>query len=295
MSITSGFFNSVNGDRTYNADQMSTYFKGLIGSGVYENVGGALQVVAGSGMTVQVQNGRAVIGETLKWMENDAALDLPINASHVTLNRYTAVVVQLDTANRDATITTIDGVNATTPVKPAIPANTLCLAYIYVAAGVTSITQSAIQDTRANSNVCGWVTGLIDQVDTSTLFNQWSAAYEENIEEMESWEATQKAAFESWLSTLTSQLTVGAYIRQYQKVVEIGANDSKIIPLNMTGYTYETSDIFIVILNGLVATEAYDYLIDTSTTPPEMHVNLVNATDELVDIRVLKSVLGVSS
>ena len=52
MSITSGFFNSVNGDRTYNADQMSTYFKGLIGSGVYENVGGALQVLAGiAGLT----------------------------------------------------------------------------------------------------------------------------------------------------------------------------------------------------------------------------------------------------
>ena len=51
MAVTYGFFNSVlvNGmqDRRYNADQMSTYFKGLISDGVYQNVGGGLQVRAG--------------------------------------------------------------------------------------------------------------------------------------------------------------------------------------------------------------------------------------------------------
>ena len=29
MAITYGFFNSVDGDRKYNAEQMSTYFDGL--------------------------------------------------------------------------------------------------------------------------------------------------------------------------------------------------------------------------------------------------------------------------
>ena len=100
------------------------------------------------------------------------------------------------------------------------------------------------------------------------------------------------AAFNSWFSTLTSQLQVGAYIEEYTKVVEIGASDSKIIPLDMDGYTYSADDIFIISLNGLLAAPDYDYLIDTRSTPARLHVNLVNATDELVDIRVLKSLIG---
>ena len=94
MAITYGFFNSVNGDRTYNADQMSEYFDGLVSDGVYENVGGALQVLAGSGMTVNVQTGRMIINS--KWLNNDAVVPLTITAAHATLNRYTAIVARLD-------------------------------------------------------------------------------------------------------------------------------------------------------------------------------------------------------
>ena len=296
MAITSGFFNSVNGDRTYNADQMSTYFKGLIGQGVFENVGGALQVLAGSGMTVSVQSGRAVLGESLKWIENDAVLNLTVNSAHVTLNRYTAVVIRLDTSTRDITITTKDGANATNPVKPAM-SNTggvyeLCLAYIYVGAGVTAITQSNIQDTRANTSLCGWITGLVDQVDTETLFDQWTAAYNENIAEMESWETTQKAAFESWLSTLTSQLQVGAYIKQYEKDITLTENNSTTIVLDMNGYTYDTNDVIFVYINGLLGDETSNWTLNTNTTPVTVDLNL-SPINEDIQIKVLKSVLGV--
>ena len=70
MSITFGFFNSSNGDRKYNADQMSEYFDGLVSNGVYENVGGALQVLASQNMEVNVQTGRAIINS--KWVKNAA-------------------------------------------------------------------------------------------------------------------------------------------------------------------------------------------------------------------------------
>ena len=93
MALTYGFFNSIDGDRTYNADQMSQYFKGLVSSGVYESVGGALQVIAGNGMTVNVQTGRAIVYQ--KWMESDAVETIAISAAHAILNRYTAVVVRL--------------------------------------------------------------------------------------------------------------------------------------------------------------------------------------------------------
>lgn len=291
MSITCGFFNSMDGDRLYNADQMSTYFKGLISQGVFENVGGALQVVASDDFSVDVKTGRAIIGNVLKWIESDAVYNLTITPAHVTLNRYTAVVIQCDLNGRDITITTKDGSYATNPTKPAINdvagIKELCLAYIYIKAGATTITQSAIQDTRSDSSVCGWVTGLIDQIDTEDLFDQWTAAYEENISEMESWEQTQKTAFESWLSTLTEQLTVGAYIQQYKKVVTLSSGDSRIIPLNMSGYTKEETDIFLIYINGLKAIETVDYSISGTN----LTVNC-DGSDDVIEIIVLKSVLG---
>ena len=58
MAWTSGFFNSVNGDRLYNADQMSRIFEGLITDGVYESVANKLAVQPNSGMTIQIATGR---------------------------------------------------------------------------------------------------------------------------------------------------------------------------------------------------------------------------------------------
>ena len=41
MSITSGFYNSYNGDRRYNAEQMSAIFDGIINDGVFSNIADA--------------------------------------------------------------------------------------------------------------------------------------------------------------------------------------------------------------------------------------------------------------
>ena len=301
MAITYGFFNSLNGDRVYNADQMSTYFKGLIGQGVFEDVGGALQVLANSGMTVQVQTGRAIVGPNLKWLENDAPYNVSINASHVTLNRYTAVVVQCDVTNRTISIITVDGTPATNPTKPAITNTTtiqqICLAYIYVKAGATTITQANITDTRANSSVCGWITGLIDQVDTSTLFTQWQTAYEEFYAQMEAWEVQQKNAFDAWFETLTDELQIGAYVKAFSKTETITSTTplGQSLPLDMANYTYDATDVFLVYINGLMAEAGTDYNINPNLIPPYITFHMDNPISETVEIKVIKSILGVSS
>ena len=46
MAVTSGFFNSLYGDRKYNAEQFSAMFDNLITDGVFSNVGNAFQVTA---------------------------------------------------------------------------------------------------------------------------------------------------------------------------------------------------------------------------------------------------------
>ena len=51
MSVSSGFFNSLNGDRKYNAAQMSAIFDGLIIDGVFASIGTAFAVKAAGGLT----------------------------------------------------------------------------------------------------------------------------------------------------------------------------------------------------------------------------------------------------
>ena len=290
MSISYGYFNSINGDRTYNADQMSEYFDGLVSNGVYESVGNALQVkaITGQEMAVQVGSGRGIIN--CKWIKNDAAITLDITQAHAVLNRYTAVVLKLDIVNRLMTITTKDGTAASTPTKPSMQndaeAIELCLAYIYVAAGATSISQANIEDMRPSS-LCGWVTGLIEQVDTSQLFLQWQTAYE-------TYYATMTARFEEWFDTLTEQLNVNTYIRRYYKRVVLESGDSNVIPLDMSGYTFALDDIVDVFINGLHAAPEVDYYIDQSTTPPSIHPIASGVGTEFY-ISVLKSKIGFST
>ena len=273
MSITYGYFNSVNGDRKYNADQMSQYFKGLISNGVYANLGGSMAVIAdGATMTVKVSSGRAVID--CKWIENDSSYDVTVSQSDATNPRYTAIVVQLDDANRLIRITTKDGTPAATPTQPTIDTSKeLCLAMILVPAGSSYVQQSRVTDKRGSSQ-CLWVTGLINQLNTNQLFLQWSALWDE------------------WFSGLTEDLNVHTYVQRYQKRVVLSS--SNIIPLDMTGYSFDATDIINVYINGLYAVANVDYVLDTLSSTP-LITTAASASGTVVVIDVMKSIVGFPS
>lgn len=74
--ITSGFFDSLNGDRKYNSDQLSLMLEGLVGDGIYENVGNKFKVSAAGGMSVSIGSGRAVIKG--RWIKSDSAYNLSV-------------------------------------------------------------------------------------------------------------------------------------------------------------------------------------------------------------------------
>ena len=268
--VTYGFFNSVDGDRKYSADQMSNYFKGLISDGVYEGLGSALVVTAGDGMTVNVGTGRAIID--CKWINLDGVESLPISPASPTQARYTAVVIRLDRENRQMVLTTVDGEPAASPVMPEIGDDELCLAMVYVTANAVSISQVNITDMRGSQH-CLWVTGLINQLDTSTLFLQWQAAFEEFFE------------------ALTGRLQVNTYIQEYRKSVTLDGSATT-VTLDMTGYTYADTDIIRIHINGLLAKEGTDYSITVVSGVASLSgLPAVSGTE--VDIDVLKSKIGV--
>lgn len=288
------FFNALQDggvyDRTYNAEDFSSYLDKIVGNGVFSNPSTNLQVVAGSGMSITVKAGQGWIDGHKMILTAD--MPLTLSNSDVLLDRIDRVVFYCDYSNREMGIKIKEG----TPDSPALYPTLIrdgeleeyCLANISIPAQSTSITQSLITDTRADSQICGYVTGLIDQLDTSTLFTQWQTAYQTFYNDIQQ-------QLEDFMQTLTSELRVNTYIKQYTKSVQLTQSSSKIVSLDMNGYTYEDSDVIFVIINGLVGTPVDDYLIDTSQNPPEVHLNLVGSTNmtESIDIRVLKSVIGI--
>ena len=177
MALTYGFFDarqSTGGtyDRVYTAEQMTKYFKGIFTDGVLMNVGTMLAVSAASGMVVQVGTGRAFLDS--RWMESDTVLDLTIPDAHAILNRKDIIVARLDYDNRLIEIDVKSGTAASTAVAPTITRSVayyeLELAEISIPAGTTEITQALITDKRQDQDVCGYVTGIIDQIDTATFF-----------------------------------------------------------------------------------------------------------------------------
>lgn len=177
----SGFFNSINGDRLYDADQMSRIFEGLITDGVYESVGDKLAVQPNNAMTIQIGTGRGWFNK--RWVENSTPYTITLEASDVVLSRYAAICIRVDTSESGRTAQPYVKYSeyASAPNKPTMvrteTLNEYCLAYVYIKAGATEIKASNIEDTRGNNNLCGWVTGLIEQLSTTTLFTQWESLF----------------------------------------------------------------------------------------------------------------------
>ena len=182
MAFTCGFFNSENGDRKYNAEQMSAIFDGIIADGVFTTIGDHMAVTAGTGMQVLVGTGKAWFDHT--WNVNDAAYPLAIAASDVTLSRIDAIV--LETNHSDSVrlnkLRVVQGTVASTPVKPTLTNSEKVhqhpLAWVTVAPGVTQIAASAIEN-AVGTSACPFVTGVIETTAIDDLFNQWNGEFDE--------------------------------------------------------------------------------------------------------------------
>lgn len=297
MAIKSYFFNAMRNsqgiyDRVYNAQDFTSYLDKIVGSGVFPNPSTNLQVMASSGMNIIVKAGSGWINGHK--MVNTIDYPMTLANSDVLLDRIDRIVFYVDYSVREMGIAILQGTPASNPSAPAITRDDTRIEYslatIRVKKQVTSITQANITDTRGNSTVCGYVQGLIQQVDTSTLFNQWQSYFEqlaENVTEQ----------LEEFIETLTQELRVNTYIKEYRKTVTLSQSDSKIVALDMQGYTYESSDVIFVFMNGLEGLPNTDYLIDTRTTPVQVHLNFVGSANQTedVDIRVLKSVIGIQT
>lgn len=187
FNIKSGFYNSINQDRLYSAEDMNKPYHRLISEGIFATKAGTpstdFQVVAtDNGMNITVKKGEAMLAK--KWVENPSDIIITVSNNTGIVPRKDSIILQVDKkeSGRVANIIYREGTASSNPVPPELENDDdiveMRIANIYVSTGVNKIEQLAITDLRG-SNECLWITSLIQQVDTSTLFMQWQQAYED--------------------------------------------------------------------------------------------------------------------
>lgn len=240
MAILGYFFNAVESggeyDRVYNAEDVTSYLDKLVGNGVFPNPSTQLQVRAGSGMNVIVGTGQGWINGHK--IINTADLTLAIDSSDVLLNRIDAVVFYVDFDAREMGIEVKKGTLASTPTAPSMTRTStryeLCLAQISVPKQITAITTALITDTRGNSNLCGFVQGLIQQMDSTTLFAQW------------------QSQFETWFEAAKQEFQQGKIFKKIEGIYNTQtANENTFNVLNYVPQYSYLYDILEVYVNGI--------------------------------------------
>lgn len=191
--FTYGFYDSLKGDRRYNAEQFGELFDGIVSDGIIPNYGQIFVVkTANNRMQITVGTGRAWFDRT--WSKNDSVMILTVPPSDVTRPRYDAVVLEVnhERSVRANSIKIVQGTPEVNPMKPTL-VNTdtikqYPLAYILVSAGSSTVSASNIENMVGRTPTV-FATAILQVTPIDQLWNQW------------------KGEFEDWFDNIKTQLS----------------------------------------------------------------------------------------
>lgn len=301
-NIYSGFYDSVNQDRLYSAEDMNQPYRRLVSNGVFATQAGTpstdFQCVAASGLYVTLKAGQAIIGD--KWFSMPADLSVAIEPNSVGLDRKDSIIARVDTRSqaREGSIVYRTGTPASRPEAPSLDTTSgvyeFRLANVTVYTSATTITQAEIEDCRGSQD-CPWVTSLVDQVDTSLLFAQWQSAYSQYYAEAQSafnnWLDEQQQAWEDLLEQVGSDLSA---TNNVVRLVGVASTTSSAYTFDVTSYVslYNPStDTLSVYVNGLLLRPS-QYTLSGTTVTLQNHVPQFGAYNSYVTFVVYKSLVA---
>lgn len=213
MSVSSGFFNSLNGDRKYNAAQMSAIFDGLIIDGVFASIGTAFAVKAAGGLTVNVGVGKAWFDHT--WTVNDSILPMTAPEAEVLLDRIDAVVLEVNGMEsvRENTIKFVKGNPSSAPSRPTLTnegnVHQYPLCYIYRKYGTAVINQADITP-MVGTESTPFVTGILQTISLDELLGKWQDELDRftdaRSQEVDDWIAQEESDFTTWFDKMKADL-----------------------------------------------------------------------------------------
>ncbi len=196
MAVTSGFFNSLEGDRKYDALQVSKLFEGLILDGVFASIGDCFVTKAVEADVVTVGIGKAWFNHT--WLLNDSILRIEMPQAELLLHRIDAIIIETDSsvAVRNNTIKYVQGAPSSSPSRPTlttgVEVNQYPICYIYRPSGSSEITQSDITNMVGTTEM-PFVTGILQAVSIDSLLGQWE-------DDLDRFMDAQKALFTDWMN-----------------------------------------------------------------------------------------------
>lgn len=186
MPFTSGFFNSFEGDRKYDAEDVSSLFDGLITDGVYMHIGDHFTVnVVESGDNEDVGSDQISIGTGRAWFNHtwsliDAPYYMNILEAEINYDRIDALVLEVNhnLEERKNELKWVSGTPATNPTKPTLTKSEDDNIYQYPLAYVTrkKNTPWVLQENIENAigkKGCPFVTGIIQGISIDFIVAQW--------------------------------------------------------------------------------------------------------------------------
>lgn len=251
MSVTSGFFNSQGGDRRYSAEQMAALFNGIITDGVFKNIGNKFTVEAdGDGSNnITVESGRAWLNGL--WLDNDFIHPLTLDSSDILLDRYDAVVLEMDKSEsvRAGSIKIVKGIPSSEPAYPTMThtneINQYPLCYILRPAGSSGVSQSQITNMVGKGSL-PYITGILQVQDIDEHFAQWEAQWNEwfndKTADTDEWTSEKREEFDVWFESIKGVLAGDIATELASRVVALEIASANHAPKVHTHFKSEISD-----------------------------------------------------
>ena len=191
MAFYSGFFNSKGLDRTYTADDFTSYLSSIICNGILDTYGQNFKLTAASsGLKVILGTGKAWIDG--HYFVNDSRYTIDLTEyQDESLPRYVGIAIYLDTTEsvRSVTLKLFPGTPAENPSLPSIPQDTdhvrLLMYAVRLNPTATSLTERDWFDYREDANVCGYCKCILGKCKVTELMSQMAqliAEVQENNE-----------------------------------------------------------------------------------------------------------------
>ena len=312
MTITSGFFNSVNHDRLYDAEQVSSIFDGIIKDGVYESIGDAFMVTPNSDLndSIIVGTGRAWFDHT--WTLNDAQFSLTLDEPNTLYGRIDYVVIDVNREQdvRANTLKIVRGTMSDNPQEPVL-INTdrhkqYPIAKIDVPSGASRKISASDITYLVGTEKCPLVTGVLEALNITNYFKQYDAEFNEWFEGIKDifGSADPMTEFANLIEKINNRIdaivpyttrTVFDYMVSGEEPFSVSAFD---IPTDAdSAYgSYSPNRIINQILpDGKVSCVDFEYDISGSSRSVTIRVRLFSNTGALQSTKTLQLESGTQS
>ena len=246
MAQHSGFFNAylTEGvyDRTYSAEDYTSNMGAIISTGVRRSGDDDLKVTS-NGLQVSAAVGRAWIDG--RWYYNDTEYSFDTVIPPTSNSRIDSVVVRANTnaSGRKIELAYKVGVAGATPTAPELVRTggiyEIQLATVTVSAGASNVT---VTDTRADTDVCGWVRSPV--------------GYDDYFESLDN-------NFNAWFEDVKDTLASVTMFKEYTWSSELTEDTDEVV-FNIPQYDSTGVDIINVYVNGYRLFASSDYTLTGS-------------------------------